>query len=80
MKEYRSSILPYWQPVIFGAILQRDAVFEDICNQGLVLGLPWALDFEEAGISRPLEPDSSEVTAAPEASTGETVPTEENTS
>ena len=64
----------------FGAILQRDAVFEDICNQGLVLGMPWGSAVEEARASAPLEPDTSEATATPQVNMGESVPTEENTS
>lgn len=63
---------------MFGAILQRDAVFEDICNQGLILGLPWGSDAEEMG-AKPLEQDSTEVAATAEASTGEHIPTETNT-
>ena len=67
--------------MLFGAILQRDAVFEDICNQGVVLGLPWGADSEEAclGAARPLEQDSAEVNTTSEASTGENIPTEPNT-
>ena len=32
------------QPLMYGAILNRDQALESILEQGLILGLPWGAD------------------------------------
>ena len=37
-------LLPLPQPLLFGTLLNRDQVLDDIMEQGFVLELPWGFD------------------------------------
>ena len=37
------------QPYLFGAILHRDQAYLSICDQAMIIGLPWGSDLESSG-------------------------------
>ena len=39
---------PFFQPYLFGAIIHRDKAYLSICDQAMIIGLPWGSDLDSS--------------------------------